>query len=237
MKAERHSIPVGAERLAAVLHLPPTSGARPCVVASHGLAASKDSEKYLALADALGQVGLACCRYDFRGSGESDGRYTETTVRVRIEDLKAVLTYLKRLRGIDAEHIGLFGSSFGGFVSLWVGNRDPVAALVTWATPATLAGMQRLKSEEVTSLGPAFFAELSEGKYAEAPEGTAGVLVIHGDRDDLVSVTHAKLLWERARDPKELVILEGGDHRLSDPALRQRAIDHTVNWFLKYLKR
>ena len=208
----------------------------PCVIASHGLAASKDSDKYLQLVDRLCEVALACCRYDFRGSGESDGKYAETTVRGRVDDLRAVMAYLRALPAIDTSRLGLFGSSFGGFVSHFAAGEEPVSAVVTWATPATLAGMGRLKSEEVTSLGPAFFAELAGGEYREAPEGVAKILIIHGDQDDLVPVHHAKLLWERARDPKGLVILEGGDHRFSDPTLRQRAFDHTVEWFLEHLQ-
>ncbi len=208
----------------------------PCVVASHGLAASKDSDKYVQLAEYLGRVGIACCRYDFRGSGESDGRYAETTVRTRIDDLTAVIAYVRTLPAIDASRVGLFGSSFGGFVSHFVAASEPVGARVTWATPANLSGMKRLNSGEVTSLGPAFFAELAGGEYREAPEGVAKILIIHGDQDDLVPVDHAKLLWERARDPKGLVILEGGDHRFSDPTLRQRAFDHTVEWFLEHLQ-
>lgn len=235
MTQERLWIPVGAERLAAVLHLPSGPVPVPCVVASHGLAASKNSDKYLMLADSLGQVGLACCRYDFRGSGESDGSAAATTVKGRIEDLRAVITYLRALPIIDADRLGLFGSSFGGFVSHFVVKEEMVSAIVTWATPASLAGMERLKSEGVTGLGPAFFPELAERTYIEPPEGVSEILIVHGDQDDLVPVTHAKLLWERAREPKELLILHGGDHRFSDPILRQQAMDHTVEWFLKHL--
>jgi fermentation-respiration switch protein FrsA (DUF1100 family) len=236
MNAESLAIAVGVERIAAVLHLPSGRGPAPCVVASHGLAASKDSDKYLQLAERLVRVGIACCRYDFRGSGESEGRYADTTVETRIEDLKAVLGCLRGRPTIDGRRIGLFGSSFGGFVSHFVAKEEPAPALVTWGTPATLSGMERLATEEVVSLGPGFFAELSKGGYRETPEGVARLLVVHGDRDDVVPVDHAKRLWERAVDPKALSVLEGGDHRFLDPGLRQRAMDQTVEWFLRYLQ-
>jgi len=35
--------------------------------------------------------------------------------------------------------------------------------------------------------------------------------------------------------PKELHVIGGADHRLTDPANRQRAIDLSVGWFKKYL--
>src|SRR3990172_7559567 len=109
MSAERLAVPVGAERIAAVLHLPSGSRPAPCVVASHGLAASKDSDKYLQLAESLVRVGIACCRYDFRGSGESEGRYADTTVQARIQDLKAVLGCLRGRPTIHRRLIRLFG--------------------------------------------------------------------------------------------------------------------------------
>jgi dipeptidyl aminopeptidase/acylaminoacyl peptidase len=35
--------------------------------------------------------------------------------------------------------------------------------------------------------------------------------------------------------PKEFHVIGGADHRLTDPAHRQRAIELTVEWFKKYL--
>jgi fermentation-respiration switch protein FrsA (DUF1100 family) len=65
----------------------------------------------------------------------------------------------------------------------------------------------------------------------EAPEGVANILIVHGDGDDVVPVKHAHLLWERAADPKRLEILAGADHRILDPAQRDRAVAFTVAWF------
>lgn len=56
-----------------VLHLP-AAPAAPCVIACHGLGASKDSDKYRLLGADLPEHGLALARFDFRGAGESSGR-------------------------------------------------------------------------------------------------------------------------------------------------------------------
>ena len=69
MTAERSRVPVAGGALALVLDLPPRERA-PCVVACHGLGATKDGDKYLMLAEALPAVGLALARFDFRGCGE-----------------------------------------------------------------------------------------------------------------------------------------------------------------------
>jgi dipeptidyl aminopeptidase/acylaminoacyl peptidase len=35
--------------------------------------------------------------------------------------------------------------------------------------------------------------------------------------------------------PKEIHVIGGADHRFTDPAHRQRAIELSVDWFKKYL--
>ena len=83
------AVPHGA--LALVLHVPETDRPVPLVVACHGLSASKDSDKYLRLAEVLPPAGLALGRFDFRGCGESSGVEEDTTIASRIEDVEAVL--------------------------------------------------------------------------------------------------------------------------------------------------
>jgi len=56
---ERHTVALPGGELALVLHLPDTPGPTPCVLACHGLSASKDSDKYLLLAQDFPEAGLA----------------------------------------------------------------------------------------------------------------------------------------------------------------------------------
>jgi pimeloyl-ACP methyl ester carboxylesterase len=127
--AERHRVPVTGGGLALVLHLPERQPS-PCVVACHGLSASKDSDKYLLLGDELPAVGLALARFDFRGCGESSGVEEETTIATRIEDVETVLAFLGAHPRLDGR-FGLLGSSLGGFVALHVAARQPRLPVVT----------------------------------------------------------------------------------------------------------
>ena len=60
-------------------------------------------------------------------------------------------------------------------------------------------------------------------------------LIIHGNRDDLVPMDQSWGLVQGLGSPKEIRVIEGGDHRFLDPAHRQRAIDLSVAWFKKFL--
>ena len=100
MSEPRVRVTVGAADVVGVLHLPNRSnwgpGPWPCVVACHGMGASKDSDKYLLLGRELPAAGLALARFDFRGSGESGGRHEDATIETRVADLEGVLDHLAR---------------------------------------------------------------------------------------------------------------------------------------------
>src|SRR6266702_2311824 len=79
---DKHTVTLPGARLALVLHVPEGRRRVPCVVACHGLGASKDSDKYLLLGAELPAAGLALARFDFRGCGESSGDEEDTTIAV-----------------------------------------------------------------------------------------------------------------------------------------------------------
>jgi uncharacterized protein len=223
-----------AAKLALVLHLPHTAGRVPCVVACHGLHASKDSDKYLLLGDALPSAGFALARFDFRGCGESSGREDETTVASRIEDVEAVLALLQGHPRLDGR-FGLLGSSLGGFVALFVAARRPGTPVVTWNAPASLTELANDDLEENRNLGIPFALEFMKGDYALAPEGVSRHLCVHGDADDVVSLDHGARLHQQAAEPCDLLVIAGGDHRLTDAAHRMQAVEASREWFRRFL--
>ena len=231
---ERHLVALPAAKLALALHLPERAGRVPCVVACHGLHASKDSDKYLLLGDVLPAAGLALARFDFRGCGESSGREDETTVASRIEDVEAVLALLEGHPRLDGR-FGLLGSSLGGFVALFVASRRPGTPVVTWNAPASLTELANDDLEENRNLGIPFALEFMKGLYALAPAGVARHLCVHGDADDVVALDHGARLHEQAAEPCDLLVIPGGDHRLTDPAHRTRAAEASREWFRRFL--
>lgn len=228
---ERSTVALPGGKLALVLHLPDASAAVSCVVACHGLAASKDSDKYLLLGQELPRAGFALARFDFRGCGESTGREDETTIATRIEDVSAVLAALASHPRLDGR-FGLLGSSLGGFVALFVA-RETGLPVVTWNAPSDLS--QLSARADSPSLGAAFRAEFAAGSHRNAPAGVTRHLVIQGDRDDVVDPAHGLALHRAAASPCELALVVGGDHRLSEIAHRLEAVARSRDWFLRFL--
>jgi alpha-beta hydrolase superfamily lysophospholipase len=223
------------ERVDGMLHLP-GPGRWPTVITAHGLFSAKASDKYLLLAARLTEAGLACFRFDFRGCGESGGELRDTTVAGRINDLEAVLVSLADHEALDGRFF-LIGSSLGGYVSLFVAaEHREVRATALWATPAHLRTLERRRDTlQSYGLGDAFFKELAQGSFAEAPAGVPRCMIIHGEQDELVPCSHAQALFERASEPKAIEIFRGADHRLTDAKDRERAVGLTADWFKRHL--
>jgi fermentation-respiration switch protein FrsA (DUF1100 family) len=161
-------------------------------------------------------------------------------------DLKAAVDYLASLDEVDKSRLCLLGSSAGAAVSVYVAANDPrVSSVVTFACPTTfgfLADKQRAKAliDHFRSIGlirdkdfPPSVDEWLNGFNTVSPLHWIGrisprpLLMIHGEKDDLVPVEHAHRLYKHAREPKELVIIPSAGHRLR---LEDKAITTALDW-------
>ena len=220
----------GEYGLAGVLHSPDEK-TRACVITCHGLISGKDSEKYVGIARRFCGEDLAVLRFDFRGCGESGGLFEDTSLSGRMEDLESALDFVEEQ---GCESVGVMGSSLGGTVAVLTAAKDKrVKALVTWATPCYLDELFR---EEVTRGFEKLRRDVGKYDVVKAVRGMrCPILIVHGSLDEQVPLSHCKVLYENANEPKDLQIIEGADHRLTNPIHREKAVELTLNWFKRYL--
>jgi fermentation-respiration switch protein FrsA (DUF1100 family) len=235
MKIEKVVFQSEGQKISGILHLPEKQ--KPlCVIASHGLLSSKDSEKYIALGESFSQEGMAMLRFDFRGIGESEGRMEDDTVSRRVIDLGTAIAFVRSHPALGKK-IGFIGSSLGGYVSLIRASMDQqIKGVVTWATPFHLDDLKSNKGTEGHPLPEqAFFEDLPKHRLLPLLPRVTNCMVIHGEKDELVPVDQAWEIFHNLGAPKEIHMIEGADHRLTQPAHRQRAIQLTVDWFKKVM--
>src|SRR4030042_107505 len=191
MGLERVSFQSEGQRISGVFHLSDVWG-RTCVIASHGLLSSKNSEKYIALGERLSQEGIAMLRFDFRGIGESEGSIENDTVSRRILDLGSAIDFVKSNPDLG-NRIGLLGSSLGGYISLIKASMDKeIRAVVIWATPFHLDNLKSNKGTEGHPLpAKAFLEDLSKHRLLPLLPKISTGIVIHGGKDELVPVDEA----------------------------------------------
>jgi len=236
MRMENVTFQSEGQNISGVLHVPEKK-APPCVIASHGLLSSKESEKYIALGETISQEGIAMLRFDFRGIGESEGRIEDDTVSRRIMDLGSAVEFIRSRRDLKGR-IGLLGSSLGGYVSLIKASMDEkIRAVAIWATPFHLDDLKSNEGTEGHPLpGEPFFEDLPKHRLLPLLPRVSNCMVIHGEKDELVPVDQAWEIFQSLGGPKEIRILEGADHRLTDPVHRSHAMELSTAWFKRYLQ-
>ena len=119
------------------LHLPAGKGPHPCVVLSHGFSAlmSMGLRQY---ADVFVEAGMACLVYDHRNYGRSAGKPRhESDPWLQVHDTRDALTYAASLEAVDAERLGLWGTSFSGGHALVVSAIDRRVKCVVSQVPLT----------------------------------------------------------------------------------------------------
>lgn len=124
-------------KLFGILHLPEVAlhSKVPAVMFCHGFGGNKSGKLRLAvrLAEQLSLAGIASLRIDFRGSGDSEGDFADTTIQTQLEDAKIALEYLLNLPTIDADRIAIMGRSLGGAIATHLAAATPnIKALALW---------------------------------------------------------------------------------------------------------
>lgn len=231
------------QTLHGVLHHPEAGTPRAGVILCHGMESNKGSEKLVLLGQELALRGRLALRFDFACTGQN-GKFEEITYSGEVEDLQAAFAFM---RDRQAGEIAILGSSMGGTVALlFAAQQAGVTTVVTIAAPVhperfTSRLLTPAQVQEWRETGHTFYhgrrinvSLLHDLEKLNVPAAArkicCPVLVLHGDRDDVVPVEEADELYGYLSGSKKLSILRGADHRLSDPTLMDRALREAVEW-------
>ena len=208
-----------------------------CLLA-HGFMGSKHRPYITRLSQRLSQH-FDIITFDFRGHGASGGVCNGTK---EFYDVKAVIDYAKN----RYEKIALIGFSLGGIEGIYtVAKFQGVDALVTVSVPADVEAI-RPKAKWLFWMANNYFGRLVLRKWVRldsAPQfpkpataigqvSPTPILIVHGSQDALVDVKQAEILYQKAKEPKELVIIEGMKH---PPNLPPEFYDAVENWLVGLL--
>jgi dipeptidyl aminopeptidase/acylaminoacyl peptidase len=83
-------------------------------------------------AKALTDAGYVVLTFDYKGWGDSDGPKSRLSPYGRVTDSQAALTFLGAQTMVNADRLGLYGTSYGGATVVWTAAVDPrVKAVVS----------------------------------------------------------------------------------------------------------
>lgn len=122
--------------LAGTLHFPEGAEAGPAVVVvQQGGTQTRETPLYRQTAELLVQLGYSVLLYDRRGFGASGGAPEDRTYPVLAADAAAGMRAIGELEEVDAERIGLWGISQGGWLAMMAGVEADAAFVIAVSTP------------------------------------------------------------------------------------------------------
>ncbi len=173
-----------------------------------------------------------------------------------VQDFQAALAYLKQRKDADARGVGFFGLSKGGSAGLFMAADDPyvrccvvdgIFSIYTTMVPYMMKWIAIFTSRRIIiNWLPAWYfhylafmslRNLEKQRHCVFPslEGVIRriaprpLFMIHGSADNYIKPEMAQKLFSKAREPKEIWLVEGAKHNqaihLAEAQYKKRVLD------------
>lgn len=224
-------IPSRNKRLSAMVHVPAVFHEQtPLIVCCHGFTGDKVGYNQLTanLAKALEAGGYGVIRFDYLGSGDSDGDFaSDTSVSGWQEDLNSVLEWVNAQPHFAGQPLLLYGHSLGGLIVLtYPDDQRRIAGRLVFA-PVTspidnfreiILGprlwQKALNGEQISrfygkgfKLNRQFVEDLVRHHYNPGQvmaKVATPLLLVHGLQDAVAPIRHSRDFYAGYQGPKEL---------------------------------
>lgn len=215
------------------LHLV-ASATAPLVIFCHGFTGSRFGPGYLfiKIARALAAMGISSLRFDFMGSGESDGLFSAMHTGTMQRDLKAITQYARTL--LQPHHLILLGHSYGGMIAALCAAQVAANGIILLAPVGDPEGLIR-RRKALLDAGPNNRGYFENGPHemsiefldhlqgfdpaaALAADFFGNLLLVQGDCDQSITVAESFRYIEQAKNcpiTTTYHLINGADHNFS----------------------
>ena len=225
----------------------PALNPRGTIILCHGYGTNRGD--CLEWAKFLHDHGYSSLLFDFRGHGESEGKYCSLGY-YETKDLRAAIRFAKKR---EEDSMGAMGFSMGGTVALMVAAEDSrLAAVVTdgaYLSFHSVVGSfarKYFKAPKYPFIPPAIWAaglrlhfnpedvDLRQRVGSIAPRP---ILIVHGEEDREVLLSDAEAIYRAAGEPKELWLIPGADHSTTYAVDRESYEQKVLEFFDRAIGR
>ena len=239
------------QKIFGILHTPAETGKRfPAVLMLHGFGGNKSGKFRLSVrqAEALSQAGIASFRFDFRGAGDSEGEFRDTTIDGLCADARIAMEWLQKNPAIDPARIAILGRSLGGALSVLTAVQFPKIKALALCAPVfdakpwvdQLSNKNPEFEHQGVKLNPTFlkqFASLSTGE-ALLQLHHIPLLHVQSKSDKTIEQYHVenyRTIRAASSAETQFIELEHSDHDFSHQEEQESLLHHTTEWFKKYM--
>jgi len=205
------------------------------VICCHGFTSDKigTNQLMLNIAKSIEAAGIIAVRFDFSGSGESDGEFAlDTIISGWLKDIHNVVDWVKKQPAFAGLPIYLLGHSLGGLIVLSYDDSSIAGrvALAPVVQPIEnfrdiILGQelwqQSLQGKDVANflnkgfrISPNFVNDLLANSYEpvkKAQSYQTPLLIVHGNQDVVVPPAGSEELYRQYKSEKQLHVIEA-DH-------------------------
>jgi len=189
--------------------------------------------------------GIIVWSLDNRGMG-GRGHAWETPLhldmgRRELEDQLTGVEWLRKQPFVDASHIGLWGWSYGGYMTLYSLVNAPkvfragaaVAPVTTWKDYDTIYTERYMRRPADNPKGYVDSAPLEKAAALEAP-----LLLVHGSADDNVHLQNSVQMLDalvKAGRPVDFMLYPGKNHGIPGRQARTHVYEKITRFFTEHL--
>lgn len=153
-------------------------------------------------------VGVNVFIFDYRGYGQSQGNRSDLSEEATYRDGRGALAHVSSRPDASRTRLVYFGRSLGAAVAVELARARPPAGLILETAFTTLKDVARVHYPFV----PLWFLRTKYESLHKIPEVRVPLLILHGDRDEVVPLEQAKRLYAAANEPKQLYVIRGASH-------------------------
>jgi len=173
--------------------------------------------------------------FDYRGYGASEGKPSLSGMQL---DIDAAMRSLLKHEDVDPVRIVVFGQSLGGALAIhYVAHSAYRANIRAVVIDSAFSDYRQITREKMAGSWLTWLFQwlpwiTVDNDYSPAASVAAlsplPLLLMHGDRDEVIPHHHSRRLYELAKEPKELWITPDAGHTQSllSKAVRDRLVDY-----------
>ena len=160
--------------------------------------------------------------FDYRGYGRSEGVPSERGI---LADGRAARKWLAARARIPETQIVMMGESLGGGVAVDLAAADGARGLIL---ESTFSSLPDVAATHFPWLPVHLLMRARLNSAEKIPNYHGPLLQVHGDRDQIIPFAIGKKLFEAANEPKQFVVVPGGDHNDPSTPAYLKALDEFI---------
>jgi pimeloyl-ACP methyl ester carboxylesterase len=225
----------------------PQGKAKDIVIMFHGFTGHKNENSYMfrTLSRMLEAESVASLRFDFSGSGDSDGDFRDMTYFTELEEAKAILEFAVTLT--ECKKVIALGFSMGGAVlaQASLAQKDLIRKMILVSAAGNMKDLFKRLTETNRPVGD---NDVDMGGYAMSKKTyetlknfdlyqnlstfDRPVLIIHGELDTAVPLAYGQKFASLYPD-SQLHVIAGAPHGYSTMDMRSELYQTILNYILR----